>query len=206
MAYSDFTLIELKEQFSLTDTIGSLFGTLPIFEPGEVLTTQLNRALKLPLRNEKAKSELIVSPILLELIDRNSDFFTFYSGENLPADRAKGLTGECDFFISRNTGSFAMNMPILAIIEAKRDNLESGVDQCAAQLYGASLINQGLGHPVPVYYGCVTNGRDWLFLKFQHNHYTIDNRRYHLDRLPELLGVFGHILDFYRVLLADVPV
>lgn len=159
---------------------------------------------------------MVVSPILLELIDRNSDFFTFYSGENLPADRSRGLVGEsesrtCDFFISRNTGSFAINMPILAIIEAKRDNLEAGVDQCAAQLYGASLINQGLGHPVPVYYGCVTNARDgstlrWLFLKLQHDQYVIDNRRYQLDRLPELLGIFQHILDFYRALLANIPV
>ena len=206
MAYSDFTLIELKEQFGLTDTVGSLFGELPPFEPGEVLTTQLGRAFKLPLRNEKAKSELIVSPILLELIDRNSDFFTFYSGENLPADRSKGLTGECDFFISRNTGSFAMNMPILSIIEAKRDNLEAGVDQCAAQLYGASLVNQGLGHPIPFYYGCVTNARDWLFLKLERNHYTIDAQRYHLDRLPQLLGVFQHILDTYRALLGSVAV
>ncbi|MBC8154676.1 MAG: hypothetical protein H7Z72_17400 [Bacteroidetes bacterium] len=206
MAYSDFTLLELKEQFGLTDTVGSLFAELPPVEPGELLTTQLKRAFKLPLRNEKAKSELVVSPVLLELIDRNSDFFTFYSGENLPADRLRGLVGECDFMISRNTGSFAINMPILAIIEAKRDNLEAGVDQCAAQLYGASLINHGLGHPVPVYYGCVTNAREWLFLKFQHDHYTIDNKRYQLDRLPELLGVFQHILDFYRTLLATVPV
>jgi hypothetical protein len=204
MAYSDFTLIELKEQFGLTDTVGSLFAELPAVAPGEFLTTQLKRALKQPLRNEKAKSELVVSPILLELIDRNNDFFTFYSGENLPANRARGLVGECDFFISRNTGSFAINMPILAIIEAKRDNLEAGVEQCAAQLYGASLINQGLGHPVSVYYGCVTNAREWLFLKLQHNQYTIDNKRYQLDRLPELLGVFQHILDFYRVLLAEV--
>lgn len=189
----------------MTDTVGSLFGELPAVEPGAVLTEQLSRALKLPLRNEKAKSELIVSPVLLELIDRNSDFFTFHSGENLPADRSRGLVGECDFMVSRNTGSFAINMPILAIIEAKRDNIEAGVDQCAAQLYGASLINQGLGHPVPVYYGCVTNAREWLFLKFQHDHYLIDNRRYQLNHLPELLGVFQHILDFYRVLLANVP-
>lgn len=113
MAYSDFTLLELKEQFGLTDTVGSLFAELPAVEPGAVLTEQLSRALKLPLRNEKAKSELVVSPVLLELIDRNSDFFTFYSGENLPADRSRGLVGECDFVISRNTGSFAINMPIL---------------------------------------------------------------------------------------------
>jgi hypothetical protein len=205
MAYSDFTLLELKEQFGLTDTVSSLFGELPTMEPGSLLTAHLNRALKLPLRNEKAKSELIVSPILLELVDRNSDFFTFYSGENLPADRARGLVGECDFFISRNTGSFTINMPIVAVIEAKRDNLEAGVDQCAAQLYGASLINQGLGHPISVYYGCVTNAREWLFLKLQHDRYVIDNRRYHLDRLPELLGVFQHILDFYRTLLANLP-
>jgi hypothetical protein len=190
MAYTDFTLLELKEQFGLTDTIGPLFPELPPLEPGELLTRQLARAMKLPLRNEKAKSELIVSPILLELIDRNAD----------------GLTGEIDFMISRFTGSFALNMPIVAVIEAKRDNLESGVDQCAAQLYGASLINQGLGHPVPVYYGCVTNAREWLFLRFQNHRYTIDNRRYHLDRLPELLGVFAHILDGYRTLLAEVPV
>lgn len=206
MAYSDFTLLELNQKFSLTDTVGSLFDELPPVDPGDLLTTQLRRALKLPLRNEKAKSELVVSPILLELIERNSDFFTFYSGENLPADRARGLVGECDFFISRHTGSFAINMPIVAVIEAKRDNLEAGVDQCAAQLYGASLVNQGLGHPVSVYYGCVTNAREWLFLKLEHGHYVIDNRRYHLDRLPELLGVFQHILDFYRVLLANVPV
>lgn len=150
MAYSDFTLLELKGQFGLTDVVESLFPALSPVEPGDLLTTQLNRALRLPLRNEKAKSELIVSPILLELIDRNSDFFTFYSGENMPADRAHCLVGDCDFLISRNTGSFALNMPVLALIEAKRDNLEAGVDQCAAQLYGASLINQGLGHPVSV--------------------------------------------------------
>jgi len=205
MAYSDFTLLELKEQFNLIDTVESLFGELPDVEPGDLLTRQLSRAMKLPIRNEKAKSELIISPVLLEVIDRNSDFFTFYSGENLPADRARGLSGECDFVISRNTGSFAINMPILTVIEAKRDNIEAGVDQCAAQLYGASLINQGLGHPVPVYYGCVTNARDWLFMRFERNQYRIDNRRYQLDRLPELLGVFQHILDFYRVALADVP-
>ena len=205
MAYSDFTLLELNEKFGLTDTVGSLFAELPPVDAGELLTIQLKRALRLPLRSEKSKSELVVSPILSEMIDRNNDFFTFYSGENLPADRSRGLVGECDFFISRNTGSFAINMPILSVIEAKRDNLEAGVDQCAAQLYGASLINHGLGHPVSVYYGCVTNAREWLFLTFQHNQYTIDNRRYQLDRLPELLGVFQHILDFYRVLLGTAP-
>jgi hypothetical protein len=206
MAYSDFTLLELNQRFGLTDTVDKLFGELPPVEPGAVLTEQLSRAMKLPLRNEKAKSERIVSPILLELIDRNIDFFTCYSGENLPADRTRGLTGECDFFIGRNTGSFGMNMPILAVIEAKRDNLESGVDQCAAQLYGASLVNQQVGHPIPIYYGCVTNAREWLFLKFDTHRYTIDNRRYSLDRLPELLGVFQHILDFYRALLTEIPV
>ncbi|TAE32609.1 MAG: hypothetical protein EAZ91_04685 [Cytophagales bacterium] len=198
MAYSDFTLLELKEKFGLNDIVAELFPELPEVEPGPLLTAQLERAMKVPLRNEKAKSELIVSPILLELVHRNNDFFTFYSGENLPADRSKGLVGECDFFISRYTGSFAMNMPVLAIIEAKRDNLESGVDQCAAQLYGASLVNENLGHPVPIYYGCVTNAREWLFMKLEHHQYTIDTRRYTLDRLPQLLGIFEHILNFYR--------
>ncbi len=206
MAYSDFTLLELNEAFGLTDRVDPLFDELPAIEPSATLSAYLGRAMKLPLRNEKAKSELVVMPILLELIDRNNSLFTLYSGENLRADRSLGLAGECDFFITRNTGSFALNMPILAVIEAKRDNMEVGVDQCAAQLYGAFLVNQKLGHPIPIYYGCVTNAREWLFLKLENNRYTIDSHRYNLDRLPELLGVFQHILDVYRALLTNVPV
>ena len=89
--------------------------------------------------------------------------------------------------------------------------LSKTTNQCAAQLYGAPLINRGRGHLMPVYYGCVTNARDgptlrWLFLKFERNQYRIDNKRYQLDRLPEFLGVFHHILDLYREILADVGV
>ncbi len=178
MAYTDFSLLKLNEQFGLTDKVRPLFDIVPTIEPSDILLTQLKRGFRLPLRNEKAKSEFIVSQLLLEIIEQNEGFFTLYSGENLSADEEKGLNGECDFYISRNTGSFAMNMPILAIIEAKRDNIEAGVDQCAAQLYGASIVNQRLGHPIQVHYGCVTNARKWLFLKLEHSQFTIDARRY----------------------------
>ena len=80
-------------------------------------------------------------PILLELRKQNNKQFTIFSGENLIADVENGLNGECDFIITQDTGSYELNPPLLQIIEAKKNDVESGIAQCAAQLLGAKIYN-----------------------------------------------------------------
>ena len=75
---------------------------------------------------------MIVVPILLELRDLTSRFFTIYSGDNLNADEEAGLRGECDFILTKNTGTFDINYPILSVVEAKKNDIEIGIPQCAA--------------------------------------------------------------------------
>jgi len=194
MAYSEFTLSKLEEDYGLKNQITSLFQNLEKLEPSNALRAALMTAQELPVKSEKAKSELIVMPILLELRERNSKYFTIYSGDNLNIDER--LKGECDFILSKDTKSFEVNYPILQVVEAKKNDIEIGIPQCAAQMLGAQKYNEKKGNS-PIVYGCVTTGDDWIFMRLD-KQIEIDTRKYYLGNLAELLGVFQHIIQQFK--------
>ncbi len=201
MAYSDFTLDDLETQFGIVNRVKNLFADLPLLPTSDWLQDTLKMTSGLPARSEKAKSEMIVFPILAELRQRNQQFFTIYSGDNLNADEEKGLKGECDFILAKDTGSFTLNWPIMSVVEAKKNDVDLGIAQCGAQLLGARKFNQNKGHELPYLYGCVTTGDDWLFLKLEGDVLLIDAKKYYLVEIGELLAIFQHIMDGYRKML-----
>ena len=200
MAYSDFTLARLNEQFGLTNRRERLFHIVQPISPSSWLIDELQQLEELPVRTEKAKSEYIVVPILKELRRLNDKYFTVYSGEILTADLALGLNGECDFMLAKDINTFDLNYPIIHIVEAKRNDLEIGVPQCAAQLLGARIFNEKRGVKLEKIYGCVTTGNDWLFLVLEDN-LVIDSRIYYLSEVDLLLGIFGQIINYYKAVL-----
>jgi hypothetical protein len=200
MAYGDFTLEEIEERFGIKNRIASLFPELAPIEPSDFLKQVLSVVRGLPLRSEKSKSEALVLPLLLELRHRNNDFFTIYSGENLAADEARGLKGECDFILAKDIHSYSINYPIIQIVEAKKGDLDLGVPQCAAQMIGAKVFNEKKGVQLERIYGCVTNGHEWLFMKLE-GELFIDERPFYLVKLNELLAVFQSIIDYYKAVL-----
>ncbi len=202
MDHGDFTLSDLESKFGIRNQRRRLFNAIVPVEPSEKLKAELLEIEEMPIRSEKAKSEWIVVPILKELRQRNDKFFTIYSGENLNSDEARGLKGECDFILARDTGSFDISFPILQIVEAKKNDLEVGVPQCAAQLLGARVFNEKKGLHLDTIYGCVTTGNDWLFVKLE-NDLVIDSQVYYLVQINELLGIFQDIIGYYRRELAD---
>ena len=145
MAYIDFSFDEIESKFGIKNKVKRLFDNLPPLKPSSSLKYALDMAAELPIRSEKAKSESIVFPILVELRHRNQNFFTIYSGDNLNVDNAQGLNGECDFILAKDVGSFSINYPIFQIVEAKKNDIDLGVPQCAAQLVGAKFFNEKKG-------------------------------------------------------------
>lgn len=198
MEYSDFTIPELQDKFGLKSKLKTLFTNINPLTAGKVLNKLLALAERLPLQSEKAKSELIVMPILLDLLEKNEDYFTIYSGNRLEVDPKAGLIGECDFIIARNTQSYDINLPLLMLVEAKKDNVERGIAQCAAQMWGANLYNKQRKQPVDTIYGCVTTGYSWRFLKLVEKTIFVDTKNYFWTQLPTLLGIFQHIIDEYK--------
>lgn len=201
MAYRNFTLSDLREKFSIDNRqLRILQNTVPL-QPSSFLEQSLAEVEELPIRSEKAKSEWIVVPILKELRKHNNKFFTIYSGDHLNVDETTGLKGECDFILAKDTGTFDINYPIMQLVEAKKNDLEIGVPQCAAQMVGAHFYNQKKGATVNKIYGCVTTGNEWLFMVLEDGCIKIDTKIYYLNDVAGILGVFQFIIEYYRELL-----
>lgn len=197
MAYTDFTLDDIEAKFGIKNRTQRLFMDIKPIGISEKMQADLDLAAELPVRSEKAKSETIVFPVLVELRRKNNKYFTIYSGDTLNADEKMGLKGECDFILAKDIHSFAMNYPILQVVEAKKNDIDVGIPQCAAQLLGAKIFNEKKGIKLPKIYGCVTTGDEWLFMKLEQD-ITVDIRKYYLIEIEEIMGIFQSIIDYYK--------
>lgn len=196
MAYSKFTPRDLINNFGVNFNAKNLFAPNLMIEPSDWLKTTLERGLKVGFSSEKSRAERLVSPILMELSERNNYDFTIYSGEMLNVDEQSGLSGECDFMFSFSKIVEFVTAPVFCITEAKKQDLESGIIQCAAQLIGAKKFNEEIeGKPIETIYGCSTTGIEWNFLKLENQIITIDRTRYYTTDLSKLLGALQEIIN-----------
>ncbi len=196
MAYSDFSIEEVIDNFKLTMSENSIFKEKiekKLIKDDYVLKDRLSKAMKSPLNSEKARSEALIYPILFEVQEKNNKDFLIHSGENLNIDKDSGLNGECDFIISR--GVQIIISPIISIVEAKRNDIELGLGQCIAQMVGANLFNQKKKNKIKIIYGAVTTGTEWKFLKLENNNITIDLDTYFINRVDKILTIFKMIID-----------
>ncbi len=200
MAYSDFTLDRLIQDFGV-DVQGeqNMFADAPAVEPSSWLTESLQRAKDMGYGSEKSRSERLVSPILAELSSRNKNAFAIISGANLDVDASHGLNGECDFILSFTRLQDLVRAPIFCITEAKKQDVDLGTAQCAAQLLGAARLNERQKKPIHRLYGCSTTGVEWRFLRFEANTFVLDETRHLVTELPQLLGVLQQIIDVQLV-------
>lgn len=194
-SYSKFTFQDISD-LGVKVIRKKLFEVLPQQIPSsEFLDKTLQMNLNRHLGTEKAKSELIITPILNELVERNINQLTFFSGYNFDVDKAKGLKGLVDFILTKDALSPIIDAPIFCIVEAKNDNLDVGMPQCISEMIGAAIFNEKKGNPIINIYGAVTYGMAWQFLCLENNVCSIDTNIYYLSELPKILGILQHIID-----------
>jgi hypothetical protein len=195
MVYSQFTLEKIKGElgYQVIEGFGT-FGNLPLAVVSPFLTDLLHRftPLALSIDTEKARSEYIVAPILFELKSQLHNQVSLFSGREFNVDAALGLTGYCDFLVSRSTEQLLIEAPVLALVEAKNDNIASELGQCMAEMIAAQLFNQQKGHPLEWVYGVVTTGTNWKFLRLHDRSIELDLNEYFLGDLAKLFGILQH--------------
>jgi hypothetical protein len=192
MSYSEFSLPESARRFSLTiDESQDLFTPVQERTPSDLLTTVLaeNTPLALAMQTEKARSELLIVPILLEVRRAMSGQVSLFSGADFNVDPSVGLNGVCDFLLSRSPHQVFIQSPVLAVVEAKREDIVSGMGQCVAEMVAAQRFNERDGSPIETVYGAVTTGDIWKFLKLEGSTAFIDLPTYYLNRVEAILGV-----------------
>ncbi|MGD1950171.1 MAG: hypothetical protein ACFB14_11060 [Leptolyngbyaceae cyanobacterium] len=129
MAYSDFTLRKVKTDFALklVET-GSFLKGLPPIKPSDYLNQTLERNLSIAIAvgTEKARSELLTSPILVEVREQLQRQISLFSGTDFTVDPSVGLNGICDFLISQSQEQLLIEAPAVVIVEAKKEDLNPG--------------------------------------------------------------------------------
>jgi hypothetical protein len=192
MSYKEFDWLKVKTVFGLTTVENGRF--LPEIEPiapSTVLQASLDRGIPWAVAtgNEKARSEAIIAPILLEVREILNQKVSVFSGEEFNVDSAAGLNGYCDFLISRSPEQLAVEAPVIVVIEAKQENIKLGLGQCAATLVAAQKFNQDKQQAISILYGSVSTGTAWRFLKLEGKTLTLDLTDYPVPPVEQILGM-----------------
>lgn len=83
-------------------------------------TLRYNVPIASAMGTEKARSELIIAPVLLELKRVARPDISLFSGVELTVDPNVGLAGICDSLISASPEQFFVEAPLVSMVPPKR--------------------------------------------------------------------------------------
>ena len=192
MAYSDFTLDMVETQFGLdTDDASNYFAAVPPAVLSDNLRRYLEKYTQLALRSgsEKARSEFIITPIMLEVLEQYPPGFGLFSGMDFSPDPFRHLCGYCDFMLTFAPESPIIRAPVVTIAEAKRNDISTGLGPCVAQMVAAQVFNEARNSVLPVIYGVVTTGTTWRFLRLIGKTVYMDRTEYYLKEADKIVGI-----------------
>jgi hypothetical protein len=156
--------------------------TLPRFDGEtdhiEELKQQIYDGIKyVGLGSEQARREFLIAPVIREVCRQSQQQVRV----EYPVTVSNWLRGSFDYYFQNKN---------LLVIEAKRDNLDSGFTQLATELIA---LDQWSDADVPILYGAVTTGENWRFGIFQRQERLLleDMKLY---RVPEELERLLRIL------------
>ncbi|KOR29384.1 hypothetical protein TI04_08775 [Achromatium sp. WMS2] len=194
MAYSDFKNIDsIKNKFNIPITSShALFSTTAEINPGYLLTEMLkdNIQLALNINTEKARSELIICPVLVEVRRLLNKQISLFSGIEFNVDDSLGLTGYCDFILSNSPDQIFLEFPVVCVVEAKNENIRTGYAQCIAEMIAAKIYNENKSNDKQDILGVITTGSNWKFLQYTEGRILIDFDEYMISSINKILGIF----------------
>jgi hypothetical protein len=197
MPYQNFTLETVTSQFELKLLDLPFCESLPSADPQPEFLTIFKQWFRLAetAQSAKAKSELLVSPILAEVVQLTQKQVQLFSGEGFNVDMDRDLDGVVDFLLSKSKTRCLIEAPIIMLVEADKEGLDLGWGQCVAEMIAAQKFNTRKGNEISVIYGSVTNGKLWQFLKLEGKDLTIDIHEYYVTPVERILGILKWMVD-----------
>jgi len=198
MAYNQFTIRRLTQEFGLQVTAQPALFTDAL--PAQISallreTLAVSTALALRSGSEKARSEMIIAPVVMEVYRQAQDRANLFSGVEFEVEPEHELSGICDFLFSLSPQSLIIEAPVVSIVEAKKEDILKGIPQCLAELVAAQRFNASANRPVRTLYGVVTTGEVWKFLRLRGTEAIIDSDEYFLNQVEAIVGIFLWMLN-----------
>jgi hypothetical protein len=192
MAYSDFTFQAACDAFELElHQDLDLFASVPAASVSALLRAILDEFVPLgtSIHTEKARSEFIVAPILAEVRKLMNHRVSLFSGVEFNVNSDRGLDGTCDFIISASPVQQFIRKPVLMIVGAPNDNINSGLGRCVAETVAARVFNAREATAPTRIHGAVTTGSIWRFLRLEGGRVFIDRTERYVSQLDRILGI-----------------
>ncbi len=151
--------------------------------------------------SEAAICENLIYPVLKEAWKQYADIFAIWSHASLEYDDE--LTGIPDYLISKRSslGKIIFDSPLLAVVEAKKDNFSAGWAQCALEMLAMQKINKDPELPI---YGLVSNGEIWEIAMLQNQQFIFYNKRFVIEELDILFNVLISLLELCKLQLSKI--
>ena len=196
MAFADFSLESAVERFELTlPPRADLFAGVEAMEIPPVLQAVLERwaPQALEVNTEKARSELIIAPILMEAMH--------LAGMAWGSTRGSRWTWTASAACSADATSCSAVDPVPSSSARRcwrssrpRTKTSRGTwANASPRWWPCASLNERKGHPIPVVHGAVTTGAEWLFLQLEGNAVIFDLRERFLDDAGRILGYLAAI-------------
>jgi hypothetical protein len=187
MAFTTYkSLSEVIKKFKIK-YVGEDF---PVFEPNkapEVLQDDISFTLQNVAYDisEPAICENLIYPVLKAAWRPFANELALWSHQAI--EFTEELSGIPDYLISRRSdlGKIVLDYPLLAVVEAKKDDFTGGWAQCGLEMYVIQQLNQNADQRI---FGIVSNGETWEFAQLQQNTFTLFNQRFNIRELDALYG------------------
>jgi len=196
MAFRDFTLEDVGRKLGITTALAVLFPNLQPVPPPAWLLDGFSRHTILSRATEQARRESIIAPVLSAARFVSGDKLAIFSAPTFNVDISRGLNGECDYLVAVSPPVRPVRSPLVAVVEAKKADIDLGLGQCIAEMVAAREFNRDASEPDTPVYGCVTNGDQWQWMK-------LDGVRALIDPYQQQLGEVGLILAAFLAVLAE---
>ena len=192
MAFSDFkTISEVQEKFSIKYASNDFFG-VEAKDPSEQFLKELEFSQQHIdfFTSEGARCEVVIFPILREIYKDYAENYGLWVKKSIAYDET--LNGTPDYLIATKSelGITVVGMPLIMMVEAKKNDFEQEWGQCLAELVAAQKINDDTTFPV---HGIVTDGILWQFGRLVGNVFTRNRSNFSLDNLPSLFGAVDSV-------------
>ena len=134
----------------------------------------------------------MITPILREVYKKFHERYSFWIQKAISYNEK--LNGTPDYLIATRSalGKTVLDLPLVVVVEAKKNDFEQGWGQCLAELVAAQKINDKPNKPI---YGIVTDGELWKFGKLVDTTFTSNLEGYMVGDLAELFGAITFIFQ-----------
>ena len=203
MAFSKYKEIgQVQQEFGIRVQAGDFIPAETV-EPSESFVRRFKLTIEItPIFSEGSRTQTVISPILQEVYQNYHESLTLWIERTLTYD-AK-LSGTPDYLLAAKSplGKSVFTKPLVAMMEAKKNDFDYGWAQCLAELVAAQKIN---GDDSFALYGIVTDGVTWQFGKLEKDFFTQNTLSYATGDLPRLFGALHFVFRTIQTALATSP-